>query len=285
MNVWAAPVALRDCEFERIRRLAHAQFGLDLKDGKQELVSARLGKLMRRGGFTSFKSYCDHVVSDRSGEALIEMIDALTTNYTSFLREPAHFEFLQHAVRNEFQAGGAFSPVRIWSAACATGEEPYSIAFHLVNAGLPLNAFRILATDISTRALDKARSGVYAADRMVNLPPEWLRRFALQGNGDSKGLYKVKSEIAQTIEFRRLNLMEPFCDPETYHVVFCRNVMMYFDRSAQADLVRRLAARLVAGGYLFVGHSESLTGLEQPLAYCRPAIYRNGPARNRRGPS
>jgi len=274
-------VKLKPAEFDQIRRLAHQQFGLDLKKGKEELVSARLGKMMRRHGFTSFGSYYEHVVADRSGEALIEMIDALTTNHTSFLREPAHFEFLENAVRVDFNGG----PVRIWSAACSTGEEPYSIAFHLVNAGVAPSSARILATDISTRALDKARRGLYQAERLDHMPQHWGRRFLLQGEGEWKGWYKIKPEIAGMIEFRRLNLMEAFRGSEMFDVIFCRNVMMYFDRETQGDLVRRLAARLEPGGYFFIGHSESLNGFDHPLTYCRPATYRKGAARRGKGPA
>jgi len=272
----AGVTALKPAEFERIRRLAHEQFGLDLKHGKEELVSARLGKLIRRGGFASFALYYDHVVADRTGESLIEMIDALTTNHTSFLREPAHFEFLERAAREEFRGLGV---LRIWSAACSTGEEPHSIAFYLLNAGLALRDFRIRATDISTRALAKARRAVYPADRFDAVPPAWRKRFLLRGEGEWKGFYRVKPEISAAMDFERLNLIEPLADRGLYHVIFCRNVMMYFDRRTQGDLVNRLAGRLEPGGYLFVGHSESLSGVQHSLAYVRPAIYRNGRGR------
>ncbi len=272
----ARAAQLQPAEFEKIRRLAYEEFGLDLKHGKEELVSARLGKLIRRGSFPSFASYYDHVVADRTGESLIEMIDALTTNHTSFLREPAHFEFLEAAVRNDFQG---VKNLRIWSAACSSGEEPYSIAFYLLNAQLPAGSFRIHATDISTRALGKAKKAVYPAERFDQVPQAWRRQFLLQGEGEWKGWYKIKPAVASTVEFRRLNLIEPWNVHESYHVIFCRNVMMYFDRKTQSEVVNRLANCLDPGGFLFVGHSESLSGIQHPLAYCRPAIYRNGRAR------
>ncbi len=263
---------LSPADFEKIRRLAYDEFGLDLKHGKEELVSARLGKLIRCGSFATFASYYDHVVGDRTGEALIEMIDALTTNHTSFLREPAHFEFLERALVNEFKG---LQNLRIWSAACSTGEEPYSIAFYLLNAELPAKAFHIQATDISTRALAKAQKAVYPLERFENVPQVWRRRFLLQGEGEWKGWYKIKPEVTGTVQFKRLNLVEPLNVNERYHVIFCRNVMMYFDRKTQSELVNQLASRLEPGGYLFVGHSESLSGIQHPLVYCRPAIYRN----------
>ena len=272
-------IELKPAEFDKIRRLAYDKFGLDLKNGKEELVAARLGKLMRGQAFPSFSAYYDHVVADRTGEALIQMIDALTTNHTSFLREAPHFQFLEQAVNSEFQG---VSTLRIWSAACSTGEEPYSIAFYLLNAGLAFSGYRILATDISMRALQKAQRAVYPAERFDQVPQPWCRRFLLQGEGNWKGWYRVKPEITNTVEFRRLNLMEPIRDADKYHVIFCRNVMIYFDRKTQTEVVNRLSACLEPGGYLFVGHSESLSGVEHSLTYCQPAIYRNGRARKGR---
>ncbi len=270
--------SLRQSEFEQIRKLAFNKFGLDLKHGKEELVSARLGKLIRNGGFATFRDYHDHVVADGTGAALAEMIDALTTNHTSFLREPAHFEFLRTALREEFRG---VPNVRIWSAACSSGEEPYSIAFHMFDAGRAPGSFEIFATDISTRALAKAQRAVYPVERFDLLPPEFRKRFLLLGEGQWKGWFKVKPEILRTVEFRRLNLIEPLPSMPPFHVIFCRNVMIYFDRKTQAGLINRLAKFLEPGGYLFVGHSESLNGIDQPLTYCRPAIYRNGPAVHR----
>ena len=269
---------LKPSELEQIRQLAHQKFGLDLKDGKEELVAARLAGLMRRGAFPSFASYYEHVVSDRTGEALIDMIDALTTNHTSFLRETPHFEFLEQLLLGEFKR---IEPLRIWSAACSTGEEPYSIAFYLLNMGLPLSGFRILATDISMRALAKAQRAVYSGDRFEQVPEPWRHRFLLQGEGNWKGWYKVKPEISATVEFRRLNLAEPLWDRSTYHIIFCRNVMIYFDHNTQTEVVNRMAACLEPDGYLFVGHSENLSGIKHPLTYCRPAIYRNSRASDR----
>ena len=268
---------IKASEFEQIRRLAYQEFGLDLKNGKEELVNARLGKVMRGGAFPNFRSYFEHVVADSTGDALIELIDALTTNHTSFLREPAHFRFLEAALRTEFQHTGV---LRIWSAACSTGEEPYSIAFSLLNAGLPPAAFRILATDISTRALAKANRGIYPAERFDQVPDAWRHRFLLRGEGESRGWFKIKPEVAAVIEFGRLNLIEALPPATPFQFIFCRNVMMYFDRQTQAGVVNRLAAQLEPGGYLFVGHSESLSGIQHPLTFCQPAIYRKGRARN-----
>lgn len=260
-------------EFERIRRLAHEHFGLDLRNGKEELVSARLGKKIRQWGFHTFQQYCDHVVADPSGEALVEMIDALTTNHTMFLREPAHFDFLRRMAAAELRGRG---PIEIWSAACSTGEEPYSIAICLIEELGPgaASRIRILASDISTRALDAARKGVYAAERFDGFPAGWLPRYFLRGEGNWKGWFRTKPELRRMVEFRRINLMDPLTSLPRFAVVFCRNVMIYFDKPTQEDLLGRLTGRLEPGGYLLTGHSESLLGGRHSLEYICPAVYR-----------
>jgi len=260
-------------EFERIRRLAHEKFGLDLKKGKQELVAARLGKILRGSGFRTFGEYYDHVAGDRTGEALTQLIDALTTNYTSFLREPAHFEFLRRTLIPEWRGR---SGIQIWSAACATGEEPYSIAMCAAEAadGATLRGLRILASDISMQALDTARQGVYSMERLRGLPPGWLQRYFLRGVGKWNGCCRVRQNLRDMVEFRALNLTEPLTGVPPCALIFCRNVMIYFDKATQESLVRRLAERLEPGGYLFTGHAESLLGGRECLEYVRPAVYR-----------
>ncbi len=272
-NPAAANWALSEKEFQQIRELAHARFGLDLRDGKQQLVAARLGKKIRQGGFATFAAYYRHVTADASGQSLVELIDALATNHTSFLREQAHFDLLAKNVRAS--AGRLPS---IWSAACSTGEEPYSIVFTVLNAlpraPAPHTPPFVLATDISTRVLDHARRGCFAPDRLNGLPEAWKRSYLLKARGEREGWHQVKPEIVSLIEFRRMNLIEPFHHGRSFDVIFCRNVMIYFDRRTQQDLVNRLAACLHPGGYLFVGHSESLSGIEHPLEYVCPAVYR-----------
>jgi chemotaxis protein methyltransferase CheR len=260
-------------EFEQIRRLAHEHFGLDLRNGKQELVAARLGKKIRRWGFRTFQEYYDHVLGDASGETLVEMIDALTTNHTMFLREPAHFDFLRQIAAAEFCGS---DPIEIWSAACSTGEEPYSIAICLLEELVPRAAprIRIVGSDISTRALEAARKGVYAAERFEAFPSGWLPRYFLRGEANWKGWYRAKPELRRMMEFRRINLMEPFVNLPRFAIVFCRNVMIYFDKPTQENLLGRLTACLEPGGYLLTGHSESLLGGRHSLEYIRPAIYR-----------
>lgn len=282
----SAPVELDGREFERIRLLAHERFGLELRQGKEGLVAARLAKFIRRDGHSSFSSYVDQVLRDSSGRAMVEMIDALTTNHTSFLRERAHFDFLCETVLPEITRRDR---LEFWCAASSTGEEPYTLACavlawlqsaagRLARQGRPgceqVPWIRILATDISTQVLDRAARGVYSAEAVRGLPEEWLRAYFLRGSGRAKGLVRVKPEVARLVEFRRLNLIEPFTHPHAFPVVFCRNVMIYFDRPTQQRVVNALSACLEPGGYLFVGHSESLQGIHTGLDYVRPAVYR-----------
>ncbi|MEI9973608.1 MAG: CheR family methyltransferase [Ignavibacteriota bacterium] len=204
----AEPPALTPAEFEHIRRLAHQNFGLNLKDGKQGLVVARLGKELRRHGFTSYQQYCHHVEADPNGNAMMELANALTTNFTSFLREPAHFEFL----KSTFVEGlSDRNSVDIWTAACSTGEEPYSILFTLLEAMGPNANVRILATDLSTRALHAAASAVYDSGRVDSLPPGWSQKYFLRGNGKWQGFCRVKAEYREKVQFERFNLISTGC--------------------------------------------------------------------------
>ncbi len=274
---------LTEAEFERVSRLARQRFGLDLKRGKEQLVAARLSKKLRELGLSSYREYLRHVEEDGTGEALIGLIDALTTNHTDFLRESAHFDFLRATALRDVRDRPR---LEFWSAACSTGEEPYSLAFVLIDelGTTACERCRILASDISTRALAAASRGVYAAERLAGLPKEWHRRHFLKGSGKWSGHFRVKPEVMGMIEFRRLNLIERLPSVGPFTVIFCRNVMIYFDRPTQQQVVNRLTERLEPGGYLFVGHSESLTGVEHPLSYVRPAVYRNA-ARGVRAPS
>jgi len=265
--------ALTDKEYEQIRRLAYQQFGLDLQSNKQQLVASRLTKQIRALGLRSFEEYYRHVTEDRTGKSLEAMIDALTTNHTSFFREVAHFDFLKTVLLPQIQGR---SQISVWSAACSSGEEPYSIALTLLDAlgETTRTKIRILATDISTRVLAQAEKGAYPTARFGNLPASYLRRYVLKGEGRWSDWFLMKKEVRSLIEFRRLNLMEKISHGESFPLIFCRNVMIYFDRQKQQEVVNRLAEAIEPGGYLFVGHSESLNSIQHPLQYVAPAIYR-----------
>ena len=266
-----APKELSTRQFQWIRNTIYERVGIDLQ-GKETLVEARLSKQLRALNLDSYKNYIEYVGDDASGNALISMVDALTTNHTNFFREPQHFDYLRDCILPTVKPGQEF---RIWSAACSSGEEPYSIAFSVID-GLDEKArsrTSILATDISTKVLGIAQKGIYDADRLRNMPLEQMRRHLLKGAETGNQKYMIKPATKAMVRFERLNLMEDFSRVGQFSVIFCRNVMIYFDRSTQEDLVNRLTARLNPGGYLFIGHAESLNGIQHSLQYVIPAVY------------
>ena len=271
METRPATEALSQREFEQISDLAYRTCGIELGNGKQELVQARVGKKIRQGHFDSFSQYYDSVVADKTGGQLILLLDALTTNFTSFLREATHFEFLRKVI-----VPGLTGQIRIWSAACSTGEEPYTIAISLLaELGMAAaNRIHIFASDISSGALATAERAAYEAERFRDFPGDWPKKYLLRGSGNWEGWFRVKPQVRRLVEFRRLNLMESFHPPQLFHVIFCRNVMIYFNKTTQEQLVNRLASCLEPGGYLLIGHAESLTGLKHPYQYVMPAVYR-----------
>jgi chemotaxis protein methyltransferase CheR len=257
-------------EFEQIRELAHRAFGLDLRTGKEDLVSARLRRLVRAGGFRSFHQYYQHVLSDATGKALSALIDALATNHTSFNREPDHFDFLRRHLEEIFNGRDA---IEIWSAACSTGEEIWTLAA-LLNDAFPRRDIRLAATDISRKALDTALRAVYPIERCASMPAAWLARY-FSPEGCPTHSYRVLPRIRAQVSFRRVNLLEPVSWPRPFPVIFCRNAMIYFDQPTQERVIRNLVHNLAPGGYFFVGHAESLTRISHPLQYVRPAVYRS----------
>jgi chemotaxis protein methyltransferase CheR len=267
--LFAEVAPLTASEFERLQRIVHQHFGYDLRPGKEELVSARLNRKIGSMGLKSFTEYLDFITSAGNDSHFSEMIDLLTTNFTSFFREQPHFNFFT-AILPMLRRQGT---VRIWSAACSSGEEPYSIAIAAAENG-GLTNVEILATDISTRVLKKAKAGVFPAQAVQNVPQAVLRRYFLKGEGQTSGYFRVKPEIANRIQFARLNLAQPFSHKHLFSLIWCRNVMIYFNKATQEAVVNKLARCLESGGYLFIGHSEALGGVQQPLRYVEPAIYR-----------
>ena len=260
-------------DFDRIRKLAFDYCGLDIEPGKEELVASRLGKIMRGLGITSYGQYFDTVVADKSSQTLVTMIDSLTTNHTSFFREQQHFDFLADTV---LPALAGRSHIDIWSAASSSGEEPYSVAIackeFFAGRGPSL---AILATDISTRILAAAESATYEAQRLTGVPSALQHKYFLRSKAAESALFRVKPEIRSCIRFQRINLIEPFSAITTFFpLILCRNVMIYFNAETQADLVRRFYQQMEPGGYLFIGHSESLNRIRHDFEYIAPAIYR-----------
>ncbi|MBN1828939.1 MAG: protein-glutamate O-methyltransferase [Deltaproteobacteria bacterium] len=268
-------IHLRDIDFERISRFVYEVCGINLHDGKRELVKARLGKRLRQGSFDSFTSYFDYVTTEEGTNELIHMIDSLSTNLTSFFREAKHFEIFKSLLKERVSPnGGPRQKLNIWSAGCSSGEEPYTVAM-IVRETLGALADRvsIVATDISTKALKTAASAVYSEDKVKPIPPQLLRKYFQLGSNQWTGYYRLKPSIRDTVRFRRFNLMDKidFCD--SLDIIFCRNVMIYFDKKTQNELIDRFYDVLAGGGYLFVGHSESLTGLDHRFRYIGPSVY------------
>ena len=268
---------LRDTEFEKISQLVYRHCGIHLHDGKKELVKARLSKRIREGNFPSFADYYDYVKTGEGTDEFIAMIDSLSTNLTSFFREDGHFRalarFVPTMLLEETRRGK--SRLRLWSAGCSSGEEPYTMAITALEAAQGIRAeLHILATDISTRVLKKAEQGIYPADRVKAIPPDLLRKYFQMGQGAWTGHYRVKKDVRSLVTFQRFNLMAPLAAGDPFDVIFCRNVMIYFDKKTQEGLVNRFHNRLAKGGYLFIGHSESLTGLNHAFKYLEPSLYR-----------
>lgn len=268
---------LRDTEFEKISRLVYSHCGIHLHDGKKELVKARLSKRIREGNFRSFADYYDYVKTGEGTDEFIAMIDSLSTNLTSFFREDGHFRALSRIVPELVREAARRGRPRLnlWSAGCSSGEEPYTMAVTALEAAQGTGAdIRILATDISTRVLKKAGQGIYPAERVKSVPPDLLRRYFQVGQGNWAGYYRVKKDVRDLVRFERFNLMDPPAPGDPCNVIFCRNVMIYFDKKTQEGLVNRFHSRLAKGGYLFIGHSESLTGLSHAFQYLEPSLYR-----------
>ncbi len=272
------PVEMTDADFGKISRLVYEVCGINLTEGKKELLKARLGKVIRQGAFRSFRDYYEHVREDSSGEELIRLLDAVSTNFTSFFREAQHFDYL----RNEFlpevrdRKKGQGKRLRFWSAGCSSGEEPYSLAITVLESLDSPEAWdlKILSTDLSSKVLKMAAAGIYPQERIRSVPAPVVRRYFLRGENEWKGYVKVKSPLKKYISFERLNLMGRFSFAEPFDCIFCRNVMIYFDKPTQAALLGRFFQHLSPGGALLIGHSESLAGIQHSFRYVKPAIYR-----------
>jgi chemotaxis protein methyltransferase CheR len=268
---------LTDRDLGQIVRLVYDRSGITLHDGKRSLVTARLQKRLRVHGYRTFSQYLQHVESDAKGDELTELLDAIATNHTYFFREEQHFDLLRERVVPEWRAKPSGGPFKVWSAACSTGEEPYTIAMTLRDLS-PAPEFNIVASDLSTKALRGAKSAVYKLQGVESLSREVLRAHFERGMGEQAGLVRVNQAVRQHVTFRNLNLLEISDLGERYDVVFCRNVMIYFDKAVQQRVVQMLERHIKPGGYLFISHAESLNGVTHGLRWIAPAVYRKDAA-------
>lgn len=265
-------------EYRLIADKVYAYSRIRLGDDKQALVTGRLAKRLRQLNLESFEEYCRILDSERGQQEMTQLIDLISTNHTNFFREIQHLDFLRDHVLPELMpvVVRQHVPFRIWSAASSSGEEAYTMCIVLAEYARKHGNYSWLveATDISTRILEKARTAVYPADHVRVPEPDMLQRYFQKGTGESEGFYRVKDCLRSQVKFHHANLLQPqYPVAANQHVIFCRNVMIYFDTKTQQELVDKLIRQLAPGGYFVVGHSESLLGVKHPLKTLKPGIY------------
>lgn len=260
---------ITDTEFGHFQRFIYDAAGISLSPGKKALVSGRLAKRLQARQLQSFSDYFKLLKSGDAGEVQMA-VDLLTTNETYFFREPKHFELLR-AVAQAHRGRG--QPLRVWSAACSSGEEPYSIAMVLADV-IGETGWELIGSDISTRVLERSRLGHYPLERTRHIPQAYLKRFCLRGVGEQDGTLLVERSLRQKVQFRQINLNEPLPQTQPFDVIFLRNVMIYFNAETKRQVVARLVAQLKPGGYFLIGHSESLNDISSAVLAVAPSIYR-----------
>jgi chemotaxis protein methyltransferase CheR len=274
-NQWPSPA-----EYEFIRQLVYKHSRIHLGADKKEMVGQRLQRRLKATGMASYQAYCDYLKRQEGREELTDLIDVISTNVTSFFREGQHFEFLANTALPQWVASPHRRPgdiFRVWSAGCSSGEEPYSAAIVLSDFFARHCRYRgqVIASDISLHMLQRAREGTYRIEQVKLPEAEWLKRYFLKGVGAFQGSCRVKENVKKLVDFHHANLFQQeHPTAEQMDVIMCRNVMIYFDRETQEDLVHRLSGRLTQGGYLLIGHSESLLGVPHCFASVSPSIFR-----------
>lgn len=270
VNTTDTNVALSDKEFAQFRDLIYRIAGISMSPAKKQLITSRLAKRLRHHNVTNFGDYFRLITSSYGKSELQVAVDSLTTNETHFFREPKHFDFLRQQVIPARRAGRG---LRIWSAACSSGEEPYSIAM-LLDELLGKEPWEVVASDISAHILEKARKGVYPAERIPEIPKPYLNRYCLKGVGEHHGTMLIEPFLRERVRFMPHNLTETPAKLGEFDVIFLRNVMIYFDQETKRQVVSRLLPLLRPGGYFLVGHSESLNGVSEEVRLVVPAVYR-----------
>lgn len=263
-----------DRDFERIRRIVSRETGIVITDAKRQMVYSRLARRLRALELKNFGQYC-RLLDDNPQDEIPTLVNAITTNLTSFFREPHHFAHLQKDVIPEILAQNASSRrIRIWSAGCSTGEEAYSIALALREV-TTIDAWdcRILATDIDTDVLARAEKGIYPLERVAGIEPNRLRSWFTRGTRAYQGKVRVSPDLSEMISFKRLNLTEPWPVKGPFDVIFCRNVVIYFDKETQRRIFNQFADCMSTNGYLYIGHSESLFNVSDRFKLIGQTIY------------
>lgn len=271
-------IELTDNTFLKFSTFIHSNFGIMLPPSKKSMLQGRLLKRLRKTGITSFETYFKIVTSGVNPQELKEMINVVSTNKTDFFREPYQFNFLTetavpYLLKN--YKSDYYNPFIFWSAGCSTGEEPYTMSMVLSEYALTRAEFnfRILATDISTNVLETAKQAVYSKDLIKPIPLHLRKKYLLRGKNSQNGQVKIAPELRKKINYKRLNFMDDFTLQEKAHAIFCRNVVIYFDDAFKQELIQKFYDNLAPGGYLFLGHSETLSRLETPFKLLEPTIY------------
>lgn len=268
-------VAITDKEFKQLADYIKSNYGINLKKEKQALVTGRLQNVLIQENFNSFTDYYNHIIMDKSGEAVVALVDKITTNHTFFMREVDHFYFFRDKVLPYLKTEVKDKDLRIWCAACSSGEESYTLAMILDQYFGEEKMWwdtKLLATDISERVLNIAKSGVYSNERTVPLPNFWKQHYFKKLDAERS---KIVDRIRNEVIYRKFNLMDnifPF--KRKFHVIFCRNAMIYFDAETKNNLINKFYDHMEYGGYLFIGHSESISRESTRFKYVMPAVYR-----------
>jgi chemotaxis protein methyltransferase CheR len=263
-------LALSDKEFTQFQKMIYDIAGISMSAAKKPLVSGRLAKRVKHHALGSYDDYFKLLMKNSGDGELQVAIDLLTTNETYFFREPKHFEFMRDKVLPSRKLG---RPFRLWSAASSSGEEPYSLAMLLADV-LGEAPWEIIASDISSRILEQARSSLYPMERAEDIPKAYLSRYCLKGTGSQEGKFMLTKELRNRVQFHQVNLNETLPKMGEFDVIFLRNVMIYFDMETKKQVVGRMLPLLVSGGYLIIGHSESLNGVNDELKVVMPSVYR-----------
>lgn len=268
-------IPITDQEFDLMASFIQKHYGIHLKKEKKALMIGRLHKVLTSKGVNSFTEYYEYLCNDTSGDAVAELVDRISTNHTFFMREADHFDFFRSVVLPDLKSSLRRRDLRVWCAASSSGEEPYTLAMIINDVfedAYPHWDTKILATDISNDMLKKAQDGVYENQAVKSLPDLWVKKYFVKKDADTM---QVTSNIKSQVIYRRLNLMDhPFPFKEKLHVIFCRNVMIYFDQVTKDRLVAQFYNLLEDGGYLFIGHSEAINRKNNPFVYIRPSVYR-----------
>jgi len=270
---------MSDEEFRKLSRFITEQAGIKMPDVKKVMLQSRLQKRLRHLNMTSFKEYVEYVFSeDGLQNELIHMLDVVSTNKTDFFREPVHFEFMEKHILPEYiRQFPAKQPIKFWSAGCSSGEEVYTIAMTIseFRKDSPELDYSIFGTDISTNILQKAVDAIYKEEKTTMMPLELKKKYLLRSKERTRKLVRIIPELRKKAVYKRMNLMDDhYPVKETFDVIFCRNVLIYFNRDKQEKVIRQLIEKLRKGGYFFIGHSESIMGMDVPLQQIRPTIFK-----------